>query len=260
MTDTTVTTETPQNQPGPPRTADGTIADSTTNPLTTSDKSPTDKSTDDGKGSSFLTTKPEGKKTEGETKPTDSDKKLDDKGSDGKDADAKPEGAPEKYADFKLPDGLKIDEKVMGEATILFKTLNLSQEAAQSLVDFQAKNLQAISEAPFKAWADTQKEWLADINDRFGSKADAVRTDINKAITNVLPPSLARSFRAAIDVTGAGSNPDIVEALHIMLKPFVEGGSVRGNGPVAVKAPGAPERPSAAEAMYPHLIQNRPSQ
>jgi len=63
--------------------------------------------------------------------------------------------------------------------------------------------------------ADLQKEWLGDIHDRFGSKAETVRTDISKAIDAALPPSLARAFRGALDLTGAGTNPDVVEALSI---------------------------------------------
>lgn len=250
MTDTTVTNDSPQTQPGPDRTADGTIKDASPGPLgntTPSDGTKPVPSSDGG--GSFLTAKPDDKKPDTTPEPTKPDDKK---------PDDAPQGAPEKYADFKLPEGFKPDTKIMGEAIELFKAMNLSQEQAQQLIDFQAKNFTAAAEAPYKLWADTQKEWLGDIQDRFGSKADAVRTDINKAITNALPPSLARSFRAALDLTGAGTHPDVVEALSILTKSLVEGVPVRGNGPVVPKAPGAPERPSAAEAMYPHLVQNRP--
>lgn len=207
----------------------------------------------DGEGSSFLTGKQE-QKVDGEPKPGDEPKPAD---GEKKEGDA-PAGAPEKYGDFKLPDGYKFDEKQLGDATALFKEMNLTQDQAQKLVDHYAANSLQAAEAPYKAWADLQKQWIGDITDRFGSKAEGVKTDINKAI-GTLPPSLARSFRGALDLTGAGSNPDIVEGLHIMLKGLVEGGSVRqGNpSPQANKEPGAPERPSAAEAMYPHLVGNR---
>lgn len=252
MTDVTVTSDppSPQSQPGPSREVDGTIKDQTTPPTETKPVL-TDGSTDP-KGDSFLTGKQEqkadGEKKEGEAAPAEGEKK---------DGDAVA-GAPEKYGDFKLPDGYKFDEKQLTDASALFKEMNLTQDQAQKLVDHYAANSLQASEAPYKAWADLQKQWMGDIADRFGSKADTVRTDIGKAI-GTLPPSLARSFRAALDLTGAGSNPDIVEGLHIMLKGLVEGGSVRqGNqSPEANKAPNTSSRPSAAEAMYPHLVGNR---
>lgn len=202
-------------------------------------------------GSSFLTGKPE-------AKPADKSPAEGDTSKEGDDKKTEATGAPEAYADFKLPEGYKLDEGLAKDATALFKELNLSQDAAQRLVDLYAANGLKAAEAPFKEWSDLQKTWLSDISDRFGSKAEAVRTDIGKAIST-LPPSLARNFRAALDLTGAGSHPDVVEALSIMLKPLVEGGSVRqGNqSPAANQKPGEPTKPSAAEAMYPHLIPNR---
>lgn len=241
MTDTTVTTEAPtppQMEPGPSRTPDGTIQDQgTTTP------SPPTGSTE-AEGGSFLTGK--AKEPEVAPAPVEGEKKPD-----------TPAGAPEAYADFKLPEGYTLDPTAAKEVTSLFKNMNLSQDQAQQLVDYYAKNSMQAAEAPYKAWADLQKEWVSDINDRFGSKAEAVRTDISRAIDSALPPSLARSFRQALDLTGAGSNPDIVEALHIMLRGHAEGSSVRGNGPTEVKPPGAPDRPSPAQAIYGHLAPNR---
>lgn len=246
MTDTTVTTDPPTGNSPEARTGDGTLKDQTPPPETTTPTPPEKKD----EGGSFLTQKPpEAPKEEPKEEPKSEDKKPD------------AEGAPEKYADFKVPEGFKFDDKALLEATTAFKELGLTQEAAQKLVDTYAKNTQQAIEAPYKQWADLQKEWLGDIHDRFGSKAETVRTDISKAIDSALPPSLARAFRSALDLTGAGTNPDVVEALSIMFKPFVEGPSIRPGGisPEANKAPGAPAAPSIAEALYPHLVPNRGS-
>jgi len=253
MTDVTVTNEPPQGNQPEAREPNGTLKDQsspTTTPTPPETKTP---STDEGK--SFLNGK-----TEPKVEPKADEPKLD---ADGKPIVEKkedaPAGAPEKYADFKVPDGFKFDDKALAEATATFKELGLTQDQAQKLVDVYGKTGREAAEAPYKAWATTQKEWLTDINDRFGSKAETVRTDISKAIDSALPPSLAKSFRSALDLTGAGSNPDVVEALSIMFKPFVEAGSLKPGGvsPEANKAPGQPSRPSVAEAMYPHLAQNR---
>lgn len=246
MSDTTVTNEAPTPQGNSPeaRTPDGTLKDQSPGTTTHSDEKKPD-------GGSFLTQeeKPE---TKPETKPEDK------KNEPEKKPDAAT-GAPEKYEDFKLPEGYKLSEEAGKEVTAMFKELNLTQDQAQKLVDYYGKNLLATAEAPYKQWADTQKEWVSDIQDRFGSKADPVRRDINSAINNALPPSLARAFRAALDITGAGSNPDVFEALSILTKPHIEGKSVPPGKPSneANKPPGQDTRPSLAEAMYPHLAANR---
>src|SRR5712664_1558818 len=250
MSDVTVTNEPPQGNQPEAREPDGTLKDQSS-PITTPTPETKTPSTEEGK--SFLNDKPQ----EAPKEPKADEPKLD---ADGKPiVEPKPEGAPEKYADFKVPDGFKFDPTALTEAQATFKELGLTQEAAQKLIDTYSKVGPEATEAPYKAWANTQKEWLSDISDRVGSKAETVRTDISKAIDSALPPSLARSFRSALDLTGAGSNPDVVEALSIMFKPFVEGGSLKPGGisPEANKVPGQPSRPSVAEAMYPHLAQNR---
>lgn len=227
MSDVTVTTEAPPSQPlgnePQTRTPDGTLKD---------------------QGAS---TTPSVPTPETKTPPTEPAK-----------PEVKPEptaGAPEKYEPFKLPEGFKLDDKVTTEVSATFKELGLSQEAGQKLVDFYSKHLNEAVQAPAKLWADTQAQWNKDIGDRFGDKADGVRADINKAIDSSLPPSLAKSLRTAMDMTGAGSNPDVVEALSIMLRPHFEGKPVVGGKPSAEgqKAPGAATQVSLADAMYPHL-------
>jgi hypothetical protein len=212
----------------------------------------------EAEGGSFLTKDPP---KEGDKPPTEKkDETAAPEKKEGEGEGDKPaEGAPEKYADWKLPEGYAIDEAAGKEINELFRSMNLTQESGQKLVDYYAKNLLQAQEAPFKAWADTQKEWVSDIHERFGSKAEATRVAINSAITNALPPSLARAFRTALDITGAGSNPDVFEALSILAKPHMEGKSVPAGGPSgeANREPGRPAVPSAADAIYPHLVGNR---
>jgi hypothetical protein len=221
MSDVTVTTDPPAPGNTPEaRTPDGTLIDQSKPPASTT---PTPE------------TKPE-IKPEGEVKPE------------------VVAGAPEKYADFKLPEGFKLDDKVLPEVQTAFKDMNLTQDQGQKLIDLYAKNGLEAAQAPYKAWADTQKQWSDEISTRFGDKADGVRGDINSAINTVLPPSLAKNFRAALDLTGAGTNPDVVEALSVLLRPHYEGKPVPGGKPSAEgqRAPGAGP-PSLADAMYGHL-------
>src|SRR6266403_750438 len=119
MTDTTVTTDPPTGNSPEARTGDGTLKDQTP-PTETTTPTPPEKKPE---GGSFLTQTPLEKK-EGEPDPKA--KEGDGKAPEG---DKKPdaEGAPEKYADFKVPEGFKFDEKALLEATTAFKELGLSQ-------------------------------------------------------------------------------------------------------------------------------------
>lgn len=241
MTDVTVTTAPPAPNSTEARTPDGTLKDQSPNTTPT----PTEPSPPEG--GSFLTdpdVKPE-IKPEGESKPEDAPKPE------------APAGAPEKYADFKLPEGYQFDAAELTKATTLFKEMNLSQDQAQKLVDHYAENNLQAAQAPYKAWADLQKQWTTEIGNRFpGEKGSQIKGMISNVIDTVLSPSLAKNFRTALNLTGAGSNPDIVEALSIMLKPLSEGTPVRGNGPTkpSQSDPSKSDGPlSAADAIYPHL-------
>src|SRR6266568_4532361 len=235
MTDVTVTTDNPQSQPGTTRAPDGTMLNQSPASMT-----PTPEQTTDGE--SFLTKAPEAPKAP-ELEPKSEDKKPD------------AATAPEKYTDFKLPDGYQFDKASLDQATTLFKEAGLSQDAAQKMVDFYAANSLQAAEAPYKEWANLQKQWTGEIADRFpGEKSNQVKSMISTVIDTTLPPSLARGLRTALDITGAGSHPDVVEALSILLKPLSEGTPVRGNAPAA-SGQRAPDQgpPSIADALYGHL-------
>ena len=128
------------------------------------------------------------------------DKDTDDKGEENKDADGgsdgdkgeenkpdKPEGAPEKYEAFKVPEGVTIDETAATEFGALAKELNLTQENAQKLVDYQIKfqqaqnaKLDAIAKKQSDDWAaESRKEYkpeeLADARRGFKSAPKEVQ-------------------------------------------------------------------------------------
>lgn len=233
------------------RTPDGTLKDQNSiQPSGDQNKAPQPEA-----NKSFLNREPEkapDKKPEGEKAPEGEKKPEDVKA-----------GAPEKYEDFKLPEGYKLDDKVADTVSKTFKELGLSQEAGQKLIDIYAENSIQAAQAPYDLWAKTQTDWVGEIDNRFGSKAETMRTDINKAIdTAITSPKLRGAFREALDLTGFGSNPDAFEALSIFAKPFLEGTPVRGGAPSkeGTKAPASDSRPSIADAMYPHLVQNRGGQ
>lgn len=172
-------------------------------------------------------------------------------GDEPKEGDKKPvSGAPDKYSDFKAPDGYELDPKTLETALPLFKELGLSQESAQKLVDFYGKSALSTSEAPYKQWADTQDEWVKSIKTEHGSNLEAKRADIGRAI-KLLGPELETKFRDAMEFTGAGNNPAFFNAMSKWASMLGEGSSVRGNGPSDGSPPG--QKPSVAQALYPNL-------
>lgn len=177
----------------------------------------------------------------------------------------KPEaGPPEKYGDWKVPDGYEMDPEVTKEAEPLFRELGLSQEAAQKLVDLYAKHsIKSLEEHNSRAntwWAERQQEWrdslkrdpeigkLAGQNGNFGPDSKIVQT-VNAALNDLQNPKLVSDFKEAMDLTGAGNNPAFVKVLYALASKVTEGTSyASGGNPV-----NASRRPTAAGAMYPNL-------
>ena len=165
-------------------------------------------------------------------------------------------GAPDAY-DFKAPEGFDFDEASINEVTPVFKNLKLSNDEAQSLVDLYAKVSKEAAEAPVKFWKETQQKWLDEVraDPEIGDKIELVKTTVNKALATYLSPTEVANFRHAMNYTGAGNNPTFIRVLYKLTSQLVEGGEVRGGGPVEVRAPNAASRPTAAEAMFPNLAQ-----
>lgn len=91
------------------------------------------------------------------------------KGDAGKGEEGKktaPEGAPEKYADFKLPEGFQLNDEGKSSLSTLFKGLNLSQKAGQKLVDAYVEQQTKEKEAQLLALTEQRKQWRAQIKAR----------------------------------------------------------------------------------------------
>jgi hypothetical protein len=167
------------------------------------------------------------------------------------------EGAPKEYTAFKIPDGFEMPEETTKEVNVLFKDLNLSQDAGQKLIDYYAKQSQQAAEAPIKFWMETQEKWQNEVrlDPEIGPKLNEVRTTISKAIDGMGNPKLASDFRDAMDYTGAGNNLAFIKAFYRLAQQVTEGTHVPGAGPskFGQMAPGTGERPSPAHSLYPKL-------
>lgn len=169
---------------------------------------------------------------------------------------AAPEGAPDAYKEFKVPDGFELDKDALGEAHKVFKELNLNQDGAQKLIDFYANKTKEALDAPFKLWRDTQEQWVDAVkkDPDIGPKLSQVKQTISKAIDNLGDAALSKSFREAMDITGAGNHPAVFKALAKLAEFVTEGKHVSGGNPspLGQRTPGDSGRPSVAKALYPN--------
>jgi hypothetical protein len=172
---------------------------------------------------------------------------------------------PETYAAFRAPDNYTIDSAAIAEAVPLFKELGLTQDQAQKLVDAQIRRDIALAKAPDAAVTTMRNEWRGKVNadaellatvDKNSGKTgmDAVQVNIARTIS-VLPIDLQVDFRHAMNLTGAGDHPAFVKAFNRLAAYVTEGSHVAGGGPSTFgqTKPGAPTKPSAAQALYPNL-------
>lgn len=185
--------------------------------------------------------------TKPDAKPKDSTTLLNDK---------EPEGAPEKYADFTIPEGFEINEEGLKEAQGVFKELNLSQAAAQKILDLHAKHVSAVAEAAANEVTTMREEWRKEVlaDPVIGGKLKEVKATIGKAIDQHLGAEPGKAFREAMDLTGAGDHPAFIRGFYKFAQLITEGRHVNGGGPSVhgQQRPGAPTGTGAA-ALYPNL-------
>lgn len=172
--------------------------------------------------------------------------------------DVKPEGAPEAYAAYTLPEGIELAEATVKDFNTIAKELNIPQAGAQKLVDFYVKQMQEAEQAPFEFYKEQRTEWKKTITSdpNLGTGTDLkpqVKTTISKFIDS-FGPGLAKDFREAMNFTGAGDHPAFIRAFYNIAQKFTEGSLVPGTKPSqnGQTAPNA-QTATGASAMYPNL-------
>lgn len=166
---------------------------------------------------------------------------------------AKAEVGPVKY-EFKLPEGVKLDETKLGEFSTLGNELGLKPEGAQKLLDYHLTQLSAreasataaAKDSATTAYTTLTTKWKNEISsdpELSGANADAAHEILGKALDGFF----SKEAREAFDLTGAGWNPHIVKGILKMAKALTEGGPTTIGSPRSVKAttPGARLYPSA---------------
>jgi len=167
-------------------------------------------------------------------------------------------GAPEAYADFTAPEGYTIDKATIEKALPIFKELNLSQDAAQKLVEFYATTQLQGAKAGETAYNTMRETWRGEtLKDTSLATGNDLKPEVKQGIGRTidsLGPELAKQFRETMDLTGVGDNPTFVKAIYQFSKFVTEGRPVQPGGPSPAGQVSPDAKPkSIASAMYPKL-------
>lgn len=154
---------------------------------------------------------------------------------------AKPQGAPEHY-EFKLPDGVQLDDKGTTAFSEVARELNLTQEAAQKVLD---KMGPVIAGRHAEALTQAKAQWVeaAQADKEFGGDQLSENLAVaKKALDTFGTPE----FRTLLNESGLGNHPEMIRMMFragkaISEDKFVPAGS--GN-PKGAK--------DAANALYPN--------
>lgn len=143
--------------------------------------------------------------------------------------------APEKYEQFKLPEGVQPDETMLGEFGKVAKELGLKQDGAQKLVDFYGNAVAAVVKAHAAEGDKLVETWLTEAKadkeigganfDKNAGKAVAVIDKFNPAV------------KAAMNASGFGNHPEVIRLLAKIADAIGEDGlkvgqAGGGNAPI----------------------------
>jgi hypothetical protein len=156
-------------------------------------------------------------------------------------------GAPEAYADFTVPEGLQLDQELMGEFTPLAKEFNLPQEQAQKLIDLGSKMVQKTMDGIYAKHQEQVGNWLkqaeadpeigADI--KLGEKSAALRA------FNTITGGDEKA-KEMVNELGIGNHPEFLRIFYRVSQHMREDTfEIPGTGGQGGK--------SAAETLYPSM-------
>ncbi|MEM6898455.1 MAG: hypothetical protein AAF583_01610 [Pseudomonadota bacterium] len=202
-----------------------------------------------------------------ETSETTEDTKEADTSEETKDEKTEDEDEIE-YTDFTFAEGVDVNESAMEVAVPKFKELGLDQEQAQGVIDLFQDVSGMSAERAAKDYSDQVETYTTEIKTVWGDKFEdnlkvsAKATDyFDKLLREQLPEDKRTAdgengnsvpvtpFRDALNVTGAGNHPAIIQAIHHFATLISEDGvadTVRPNG----------QTKTVAEEMYPSHYQS----
>ena len=153
-------------------------------------------------------------------------------------------GAPEKY-EFKAHEGYEFDSSVINAYSEVAKELNLTQDAAQKVLDKMAPALQARQAEQINS---IREEWAAQAktDKEFGGEKMAENLGVaRKALDAFGSPEL----RTLLNESGLGNHPEVIRLFYRAGKAISEDRFV-GGSPAAGKGAGLKSFSDFASALY----------
>lgn len=152
-------------------------------------------------------------------------------------------GAPEEYAEFTVPDGLSIAPETLSEMTEKFKALNLSQEAAQEMVNMQIQAYQrhqGLQETAFqnlvKQWSEQAKSDPEIGGEAFTANVQSARSALKQFGTPGLNELLVQY--------GIGNHPEVIRVFSKV------GNLLKEDQPGNPRPVNSNKQPDRVELMY----------
>lgn len=129
--------------------------------------------------------------------------------TDGVKIEGEKEEVPEKYDDFKLPEGFTMDQGALEAFSPVAKELGMSQVNAQKLIDLYSSIQSKQAESIQKLFAEEHEKSIATV------KADPEMGGNNyeanlKIACNVIVKYGSKDVLGAFAETGIGDNPDVI--------------------------------------------------
>lgn len=135
-----------------------------------------------------------------------------------------------------LPEGVIVDEEVLTQFLETVNTDGLSRaEVAQKFIDLQLslneKVGAAATEAAQELWDKTQAEWISQCRALPEIGGDRLPSTLETIKRGLISAGADDKVFEALNLTGAGSHPAIVQLMHKLVQPFVEPAPVAGDPP-----------------------------
>lgn len=163
------------------------------------------------------------------------------------------EAAPEPFSveALTLPEGFEKTE-AFERFTTLAGEHKLSKDTAQALFDLYHEDVKGQLDKVYSYWPEQNKKWIAEVQsdpELGGDKLPEVKQTVARVLDNA--DLSDPGFRAALDISGMGSNPAVVRTLYRWAQRLTEGGAVGGDAPARNRDGSlSTERPAPAQSLY----------
>jgi len=124
-----------------------------------------------------------------------------------------------------LPDGIEIAETDLTEFNTIAKELDLNQDQAQRLVDYQSQRTEAANEKQATALADAIRKQAEDWTNELKNDPDFGGDNLDKNVglaVKVTNKFGSPELKAVLDSSGMGNNPELIKMFNKIGKAFAE--------------------------------------